>query len=80
MLHTEVRTLTINFIKIRGPTHKINKLDGCQNARPRAAASISIKKNEKTSVSEARWESKSKKKFKVAGDLFLCVCAAAMLI
>ena len=50
------------FIKIRGPAHKVNELDGCQNTRTRAALAVSMEKNEKISVSKVRLYTKSKKK------------------
>ena len=51
MLHTEI--CTRHLCKICGPTHKVNELNGHQNAWTRAEVNISMEKNEKTSVSNA---------------------------
>ena len=53
----------------RGPAHKVNWLAGCQNARTRAAADVSMEKNDKTSISKPHWYTKSKKE--LAGDVQL---------
>ena len=51
-----------HLLKIRGPAHKVNELDGCQNIRMRAALTVSMEKNKKTSVSKDHLYTKSKKK------------------
>ena len=67
---------TRRLLKIRGPAHKVNELDGCQNARTRAAPAVSMEENEKTSVLKARWHTESKKK--VAGGRFICSCRGCL--
>ena len=59
---------THHLLKICGPTHKVNELDGCQNAWTRAATDVSMEKNKTTSISKACWYIKSKKE--VTGNLF----------
>ena len=60
---------TSRLLKIHGPTHKVNELEGCQMFEQlRAAADVLMGMNEITSVSKARWYAKSKKE--VIDDLF----------
>ena len=62
-VHCMRKSVYSPFIKkICGPARKVNELDGCQNARVRAALAISMEKNEKASVSKARLYTKSKKR------------------
>ena len=37
---------TRRFCQVRGPAHKINELAGCQNAWTRAAAGVSMEKDD----------------------------------
>ena len=48
-LHAEIRILAV-YAKYVAPPTKVNELDGCQNDRTRAAADVSMEKNEKTNV------------------------------
>ena len=67
-VHCMQKSIYSLFIKIRGLAHKVNKLDGWQNARTRAAADILMEKNETTSVSKAHWYINSRKE--VTGNDF----------
>ena len=68
---------TCCLLKIRGPAQQVIELDGCQNAQTRAAAGISIEKNEKTSIIKAYWYTKLKKQ--VAGDFLVSSCHASLV-
>ena len=53
-IHVEDCIIAVLFIKNLWPCPQVYKLDGCQNARMRAAANISIENNVKASASKAR--------------------------
>ena len=50
------------LLRIHGPAHTVNELDGCQNAPTRTAPAVLMEKNQKTSVFKLRWHTKLKKK------------------